>query len=485
MGQTAAAGRRVFSSAVQGPRLTAMVWALAAVGSFHAAYAMPAFFPLMVIFAAGTAGAAWIDSARGAFWLGLGIGFAIYAPHLFFFARIFHFFAISLWLILAVWVGFFVLLAHYARRRFPRWASLVIFPILWMGLEYFRSELYPLRFAWLTPGLAFPPEGAAGVVGVYGIGGLLMLLATGALLVGRAWRFPALAAAVAIVGCAPLLDRGGEGGRAGAGRTGPLIVGIQSAAVPGCLDRALAAYPNADLFILSEYSFQTPPPSAVRAWCAAHQKYLLAGGIRYLDPGPGVPRDAFRDTAFVVGPDGSLVFEQAKSVPIQFMSDGLPAAGQQLWHSPWGDIGVCICYDLSYTRVTDRLVKLGATMLIVPAMDVTSWGLHEHQLHARIGPMRAAEYGIPVVRVCSSGISQIIDRSGQVTASAPFPGPGAMLAGRVAMGATGRLPADRVAARWCAWAAIGDGVVELSLAARRRVADSRMGRRKALAVTPG
>src|SRR5208283_504895 len=99
-----------------------------------------------------------------------------------------------------------------------------------------------------------------------------------------------------------------------------------------------------------------------------------------------------------------------------------------------------ICYDLSYRRVTDRLVKLGAEALIVPTMDVVDWGLRQHELHARIGPVRAAEYGLPLFRVASSGISQAIDGRGRVVASAPCPGDGAILRGILKLGKTGRRP---------------------------------------------
>ena len=78
----------------------------------------------------------------------------------------------------------------------------------------------------------------------------------------------------------------------------------------------------------------------------------------------------FYDTAFVVGTNGEVVFKQVKSVPIQFFKDGLPAKEQTVWNSPWGKIGFCVCYDLSYTRVTDELVRQGAQLLIVPTMDV-------------------------------------------------------------------------------------------------------------------
>ena len=61
--------------------------------------------------------------------------------------------------------------------------------------------------------------------------------------------------------------------------------------------------------------------------------------------------------------------------------------------------------ELSYTRVTDWLVKLGAEALVVPTMDVADWGQAQHELHGRIAPARAADYGLPIFGLASSGIS--------------------------------------------------------------------------------
>src|SRR5262249_28417076 len=74
------------------------------------------------------------------------------------------------------------------------------------------------------------------------------------------------------------------------------------------------------------------------------------------------------------------------------------------------------------------------------------WGEHEHRLHAKVAPVRAREYSIPVFRLASSGISQFVDRHGRVVATAPHPGPGERLIGRLPVGAAGRLPLDRYAA---------------------------------------
>jgi apolipoprotein N-acyltransferase len=200
---------------------------------------------------------------------------------------------------------------------------------------------------------------------------------------------------------------------------------------------------NVELIVLSEYTLDGEPPQSLRDWCHANGKVLIVGGK---DTSPGTN---YFNTAFVISTNGEIVFKQVKSVPIQFFKDGLPAPEQKLWESPWGRIGIAICYDLSYARVMDELVRQGAQMLIVPTMDVVDWGRRQHELHARIAPVRAAEYGIPIFRVASSGISQGIEESGRVQASASFPGEGELIFFAAHLGAKGSLPIDRWLAPVC------------------------------------
>jgi apolipoprotein N-acyltransferase len=201
------------------------------------------------------------------------------------------------------------------------------------------------------------------------------------------------------------------------------------------LNRLNQTHNNAEVFVLSEYTFKKSVPENILAWCRDHRKFLVVGGE---DPAS----DDFFNTAFVIGPEGNIVFKQAKSVPIQFFKDGLPAREQRLWASPWGKIGMAVCYDLSYRRVIDRLVAQGCQALIIPTMDVVDWGKRQHRLHARVAPMRAAEFGLPIFRLCSSGISQAIEGGGCVTATAPFPGEAASLSATLALGKSGRVPLD-------------------------------------------
>ena len=162
------------------------------------------------------------------------------------------------------------------------------------------------------------------------------------------------------------------------------------------LDRS---HPEARVVVLSEYAFDGPVPDGSGSGAGKLERWLIAGGKEPVEGG------GFYNTAYVVSTNGEVVFHQAKSVPIQFFHDGLPAPEQRVWNSPWGRLGICICYDLNYTRVVDELIRLGATALIVPTMDVESWGRHEHRLNARLAPIRAAEHRVPVLRVASSGFS--------------------------------------------------------------------------------
>jgi len=422
-----------------------LVWIIVAASAFHAAYASAYASPLIILYLFALLRLAQTDRWRKAFYSGLAVGLLIAVFRLQFFWPLFSGGALALWLVYAFWIGLFVALARLSLSRFgPKWGWLLV-PFLWTGLEYFRSELYYLRFSWLNVGYAFagaPWQGALRLAGIYGMGFLLVSFAAVAACLWQKSRIRALT--LLLVGAASVCLMGFFSGEESPRQAVPQVrvAGIQmefptEKEVLFRLNDLIRAHPETELVVLSEYTFAEPVPAAVKAWCRENGRYLIVGGK---DPAPGA---TFYNTAYVVGPAGDIVFRQVKAVPIQFFKDGLPAPEQRVWNSPWGKIGICICYDLSYTRVTDRLVRLGAEALIVPTMDIVDWGRAQHELHARIAPVRAAEYGLPIFRLASSGISQLVGRSGRVTATAPCPGDGANLAGPLEMRGSGRRPLDR------------------------------------------
>jgi apolipoprotein N-acyltransferase len=435
--------------------LNSLTWLALAVGCFHLAYT-PSNLPTTGLFILGYAfGLVKLTdqpSVRRAFYFGLATGFLCAAPQLYFFWNIFSVAAVVLWLVFAFWIGLFTAISCGCIRRWGKPKAMWLIPFIWTGLEYFRSELYYLRFSWLNIGYVFPRYQIIPylVFGMYGVGFLIFAVAAAfsglkpvtRLTINIIWVYLVLIAVAA----------GSLAFIAAARYETPIppvsVAGIQmefpsAGILPGALNKALKKYPDAQIFVLSEYTLDGTVPDSLKHWCRDHSRYVVVGGKDF------VTNDVYYNTAFVVGTNGEVVFKQAKAVPIQFFHDGLPATQQKVWDSPWGKIGICICYDLSYTRVTDALIKEGAQLLIVPTMDVEDWGRHQHNLHAQVAPVRAAEYGVPIFRLASSGISQAVSGSGTVLAQTRFGINGDLLAATFHLPISGARPPDRWLAPAC------------------------------------
>src|ERR1039457_6247656 len=132
--------------------------ALAGVG-FHLAYSslkFPATGLMIFGYAFGLVKLADQPNVRRAFYFGLATGLLCCAPQLFFLWRIFNAAAIVLWLVLAFWIGLFAAIVCGSLRRWGQVKTAWLIPVVWTGLEYFRSELYYLKFSWLNVGYALP-----------------------------------------------------------------------------------------------------------------------------------------------------------------------------------------------------------------------------------------------------------------------------------------------------------------------------------------
>ena len=74
--------------------------------------------------------------------------------------------------------------------------------------------------------------------------------------------------------------------------------------------------------------------------------------------------------------------------------------------------------------------------------------------------MRAAEYGIPIFRVASSGISQAVTGGGQVVAQTSLGGYGEIFSAQLRLPRQGSIPLDRYLAPICTGAT---GIVTIIL----------------------
>jgi len=419
--------------------LCTIILVLLGAGAFQLAATMPELRGLVVI----TLAIAYVLASSGKpfvkFWCGLLYGFAMYAPQLHWFLNIFGGYAILLWIAMGLWMAlWFYAVAVVHRSKFihhHRWLGCLAAAILWFGMEWLRSEFFFLRFSWLTTGFVIGPQPLSSIVGVYGWSFILMFLATLAMQHRWKLRLPILIAVVVGLTGSWMINRKIDTPR---DHEAPKIVGIQLEIHDEepfylALESAIDLHPDTDIFVLCEGAFWKPP-TWVGDWCKKNQVHLIAGAFDEIDRSLRL----YYNSAFVWGPSGKIIFNQAKAQPVQFAEPWQPAESQECWQSPWGPIGIAICYDISFRRVMDVLVEQGAELLIIPAVDPISWGAYEHVLDARNTPIRAAEYGVPVIRVCSSGISQAVSPSGYEIATASFPGQGELLVAQLPMQAGSR-----------------------------------------------
>ena len=380
-----------------------------------------------------------LEKYRHTFYLAWIASLVTFSIHINFFLNIFGNGSVILWIILSFWPALFVLLSKFIISRTERIIQLFTIPALFFTIEAICCELYPLRFNWCNIGYMTHESPSFLGLKFLGLYGFALLILSLTLIVEssgkRKFLLPALVCTLSFLSISlPLVNKE---------NTGPRVTGIQlefpeeNEALVG-LEKAFQAQPETDIFMLSEYTFKDGIPISVKEWCRKNKVYLLTGTTFKTDD-----KSNYYNTATIINPEGDIEFKQVKAQPIQFFNDGLPAPEQKLWNSPWGKIGLCICYDLSYARVIDKLVEQGAQALLVPTMDVESWGKSEHELHKRVAPVRAAEYGIPIFKVASSGISQSVYFNGNVIASAPFPGQGEIISSNIHLSDNASKPLDR------------------------------------------
>jgi apolipoprotein N-acyltransferase len=436
--------------------------------AFHAAFAIPALSCLIIIYAYSLVALGGAPTGRLSFRLGLALGFLTFSPHLFWFWNIFGPVAICLWTVLSFFTGIFVCGIWYWNQTVGRKALYLAAPILWTALEYFRGEIYFLRFSWLSVGSVFSERiGAIPLefLGVYGVGFVVFALA--AAIDQRVGRRTVLGLLVACLICAGLVQWPAKVADQAPGKR-VMVAGIQlefppELMLPEYLNTVIEEFPAAEIIVLSEYTLDGTVPKRVRDWCRENRRYLIVGGKDDTANGD------YYNTAFVVGPGGAIEFKQAKSVPIQFFKDGLAAQTLEPWDSPWGKIGIGVCYDLSYRRVMDRLVEQGTQAFIIPFMDLAEWGAYQHELHGRVAPVRAREYVVPIFRLGSSGISQNVDARGNILGEASCPGQEVIFGGEMRIGEMARRPVDA----WLAPVCLGAVVVAGCFGVARRLRNRR------------
>ena len=417
-------------------------------------------------------------------------------------------FGVGMGIFLVAAVGAFyagVLQAGMAlQERLPEPLRILGMPVAWAALEFVRS-VAPVVGDWWIELLAksqwrFPPAlQLLTITGVPGLSFLLMLVNIAlALLILEAWRqqrvhlpaILALAGSALILGWGALrippapdaqfriaatvdlvnqdravqslsrLPVGQEGYYADTPEMSQAIFDINAT-----LTRKVAALrPAFVVWPENEFADADDPAFAAQVGALARElnAYLVVDMVWRTSEG-------MHDAAVLFGPDGNEVGRRAK---INLTGDEqafgfVPGPHDfQVFTTPYGNVGLGVCWDRHVPWITRELARAGAHVVLMPVDDDFYGNRWFPLLHAADAVLRAAENRVAFGLGATSGIAMVIDPYGRITAESAINQRG------VVTGETFTVPERTLYTRlgdWFGWSMIGAMAIGLLWRGRSRM----------------
>lgn len=123
--------------------------------------------------------------------------------------------------------------------------------------------------------------------------------------------------------------------------------------------------------------------AAMRAAAVRHGLWLAPGTLPMAADGRIVNR------APLITPDGRLAFQDKRQMT-RFEAErwGIAAgAPPMVFPTPWGLVGIAICYDAEFPKLVRAQVEAGAWLILVPSCTDTVHGYHRVRIGARARAM--------------------------------------------------------------------------------------------------
>lgn len=341
-------------------------------------------------------------------------GMTVFAFGLSWLFEIFGTLAVTLWAVLAAFTAVFAeFQSRAAARGLAGWKWVVFTALNWSALEFIRAELFPLKFPWMTSGLALGPNLLLPWIGVYGVGLFAMFAA--ACLVSKKWMPAAMVLSI-LAACffmntpslKPLENDGSTIKVAG--------LQLEGVSLTDYLKGTKDMPADVDLAVWPEYAVPYDVRADKRDW-GLIQNLCRERGMTLVFGSKAMPASdkGWRNIALTVDPSGELG-EHTKVHPVHFFDDGVPGRTTLPVRTAHGKIGTPICFDCDYEGVVRGMTAAGAELIVAPTMDAEKWTARQHEQHAELFRIRACENGRWLFVVATSGVSQIIDPKGHLHA---------------------------------------------------------------------
>jgi len=353
------------------------------------------------------------ESGSRARMIGLLHGLAVFGIGLSWILNLFGPVAFALWCVLAVFTVLFAQIQGSASLRgITGWKLAIFTAINWSALEFIRAEIFPLKFPWMTSGLAMGPNLLLPWIGVYGVGFVVLCIVGFAF--SRKW-IPAGVIAALLLACVifskphPAPAPGHEDSVKVAG------LQLEGVSLTEYLVGTHAMPDYAGHVVWPEYSVPFDIRANERDWklvsdLCREKGITLTFGTKAMQRGVG-----WRNIALTMDGTGYLG-EHTKNHTVHFFDDGTAGETSIPVATKYGKVGTPICFDCDYEGIVRKMTAAGAEYFVVPTMDAESWGAKQHNQHAELAQMRAAENGRWIFVCATSGVSQLIDPSGHLHA---------------------------------------------------------------------
>jgi len=339
---------------------------------------------------------------------GLIFGAVFYYGSLYWMNNVFPVFGLILVFVLVVFPYIFALILFQFRKY------ILIMPmLLWVSLEFFRSEIWWLKFSWMSLGYSqhniLPILQFASVYGIYGISALIVFSNSVIVytLLNRTKK--ALKVAGSLI-CFMVLVICFGFVRLDTYTPDISVLLVQDERSDIDIYTGMMSA-DTDFILLPEYALSTFLDEN-----EVYQKKIIesAGDAYVIVGAKDRAEDDYYNTAYLLNSEG-INGRYYKMHPIQFFMDGLPGKEHTVLETEHGRIGIFICYDMDYSSVARKIVRNGAEILFIPTFDAMRWGAVQHLQHSAMTSMRAVENNRFIARAASSGESQIIDPNGRIT----------------------------------------------------------------------
>lgn len=346
--------------------------------------------------------------------LGFLHGYVAFAVSLSWIWNLFGSLSIVLWAVLAVFPAAF---AHFQGRALLHgltgWKLAAFTAVNWCAWEFIRAEIFPLKLPWMTAGLAIGPNVFLPWIGVYVFGTVVVCCA--ATMTQRMWK--SAAGVLAVLAASVLFWRPHD--RLTAGDPGVVEVGgvqLEGVTIDDYIKATRAMPEEVRHVVWPECAVPYDIRENVRDWnllleLCREKDITLTFGTQSR-PGGG---DEWRNIAITMDGSGFLG-EHNKVHTVHLFDDGTPGKLTATIKAKPGTFGTPICFDCDYEDIARGMVRSGAEYIVVPTMDAIAWSARQHDQHAELTRIRAAETGRWFFVTATSGVSQIIDPRGHLHA---------------------------------------------------------------------